>query len=543
MATWEIDTQNGKIEVTTPDNVTPEAFNAYVSANHQTIADAAQGKPKKEPATSVFKRILYGLQEPLSAAAQMLERSVPEGVANYVNKMDNILYDATNGVLGQPQESFSQRLAEENAAYKGPEGIDWARMGGNIAGLPVPGAAVATLPRMAATGAVAGTMAPVYDPNASFIGEKALQAGTGAALGGALGAASRVIAPRMGSAEGLDVMKEAGIPVTAGQAIGGKLKGLEEAAKNMPLIGGTIQKRRNQSVEAFNKESINRVMRDIGANPIDDVGINAIDKAKAKISPAYQSSFRLINTKWDEIKEGAGFGRTNSITSSMNDDVVNKFKDVVQDIMDSAKDKFDAPASMAKAANANLLKTADKYRKSGTVDDLHIAEALDAYQIDLMRHIGRQNKEFAKEFGKINRANERLDIIRTAADSAESGIFPPGSLLSSISRATEQDLAQSPTKLPMKSIDKDWATAGDAVLGRAGMGKEGGMRAAIGSGAALMEPMTLLIAAVGSAAYQPWAQKALIWHLQSGKSTGAAVDAVVKQLGSGSIPAINREMK
>jgi hypothetical protein len=170
------------------------------------------GQPKAavEP-MSAWDRFVQGVRDPLDAGAQMLSRMPGAGAVNRatqaVNNMPGI--GPITKALGMTPATSGQidaGIQARESAYKAPEGMDWARIGGNVAGVTplmmLPGGA--TLPRAigagAASGAASGALQPVVRNQENFGEEKGAQIGIGA-LGGGIAApimrgAARMISPQ-----------------------------------------------------------------------------------------------------------------------------------------------------------------------------------------------------------------------------------------------------------------------------------------------------------------------------------------------------------
>lgn len=179
-----------------------DADAAKILAGEITKLRAESYKP--EPA-SAWKRAAYGVAEPIVGLAQLTSRGLaaagsvlPEGaVRDYLQELP-----ARND---QAAAEFAAKQRE-----MAPEGVDWARLGGNVltlaptvvAGGPVTGAA-ALAGRGAVQGAVAGATGIVEDPQ-NYGVTKGLQVGGGAVLGGvAAPVADKVIKAGASAVQGL----------------------------------------------------------------------------------------------------------------------------------------------------------------------------------------------------------------------------------------------------------------------------------------------------------------------------------------------------
>lgn len=155
-------------------------------APSKTIRFLEDGQTTQAP-TSGF---VMGLKDPISGAAQLLEKALPEGVSNKINQLNNKLAEYglvspvdAGGVSGMVQKEEQQYQQQRQAS--GADGFDFGRLAGNIANpanFAVPGGG--GLVRAAATGAALSSTQPVYSNN--FWESKGIQAATGAVLGPAI---------------------------------------------------------------------------------------------------------------------------------------------------------------------------------------------------------------------------------------------------------------------------------------------------------------------------------------------------------------------
>lgn len=133
---------------------------------------------------------VMGLKDPISGAAQLLEKALPESVSSKINQLNNKLAEYglvspvdAGGVSGMVQKEEQQYQQQRQAA--GSDGFDFGRLAGNIANpanFAVPGGG--GLVRAATTGAALSATQPVYSND--FWESKGIQAATGAVLGPAI---------------------------------------------------------------------------------------------------------------------------------------------------------------------------------------------------------------------------------------------------------------------------------------------------------------------------------------------------------------------
>ncbi|MCT9125416.1 hypothetical protein [Cupriavidus gilardii] len=202
----------GTYEVNAPEGATEQDAIAYVQAQQTRKVDMpAPGATslKGSAAGGVF----MGLRDAVDAGAQLLRRAVPESIGTAVDEFGNMLADAglpvarSTGVQGvDAVVKNANREYEDSRRLAGRDGIDLARIGGNIANpvnriVPIGGAtAGGVAARAGLQGAVSGLATPVLNTD-SFGVNKAAQVG----LGGVTGAAGGYLADKAIGAAGRGV--------------------------------------------------------------------------------------------------------------------------------------------------------------------------------------------------------------------------------------------------------------------------------------------------------------------------------------------------
>ena len=158
--------------------------------------------------SSAPMRFAKGMKDPIDGAAQLLERVMPAGVSNAVNKAadfvggEGTFLGDVLGIKGATSKQLTGDIRDSNTEYEqarkaaGQDGADVARFAGNVAspvnvavGKVVPvGKIGESVGKLAAKGAVSGAAGAATQPVMSdnFAGEKAAQIGVGALAGGVL---------------------------------------------------------------------------------------------------------------------------------------------------------------------------------------------------------------------------------------------------------------------------------------------------------------------------------------------------------------------
>jgi hypothetical protein len=223
MPTFRVTSPDGKTyEVTGPEGSTAEQAMAQVQAQ-LGASPPAQEKPKapnpnispNQVKGSVAGGLFMGLRDPIDGAAQLLVRALPDDVVRAGNRFNNALVDLgvpglsrlegpdapnLSGLVTGKQSSAASPLDrmvqtaneeyDESRKLAGREGLDIARIGGNVAnpinrlvpissGLTKAGLAV----RGGLQGGISGLFQPVIDGGDDFAAQKAGQVAIGAGAG------------------------------------------------------------------------------------------------------------------------------------------------------------------------------------------------------------------------------------------------------------------------------------------------------------------------------------------------------------------------
>lgn len=410
-------------------------------ADIEEIASSLGTTPAVEAPTSGF---LMGLKDPITGAAQLLEKALPESIVSKVNELNNLLaqYGLTTKL---PEGGLQQAIQQEEASYQaqrqaaGETGLDLARIGGNVlspAGL-IPGVAAARAATAAgatrvgagaAAGLAQGALQPVTEGD--FLEEKGKQAAIGA-IGGAVGekivaGIGRVASPLVSKAE--QTMRDLGITPLPGQVLGGRFKSAEEFAQNLPLIGSQIENARQKTIFNFNKGVINKALDKVGAKlPEDVVGRDAVSFATDEVSKKYDDVLSKMGFTLD-FKASSDIlnslskanlpspGQRETVQNSLNNIVFSKFPP-------SSK----LTGENIKAVESDLRKEALSYLNSNSASDRQIGEALQNVLSTFKKEIAYQNPKYTSQLRRIDSAYGDLAVMKIAAanSGAPNGVFTP----------------------------------------------------------------------------------------------------------------------
>jgi len=446
---------NAVIPAAQADTLTDQPWLQDAQVGASKSAQAVPPSPSGNAAHGgVAGGFLQGLRDPIDAGAQLLRRAVPESVGSAVDEFGNYLADLGLPVArSQGVEGVDKILRDVNARYDadrgaaGRDGMDWARLGGNVvATAPLlaatPQALAAGLGRLgtgAAQGAMLGALQPVTGNPEKFWQDKAMQTTTGAAFGTVLPAASRALSPFAAKAAGpaLNLIRE-GVQLTPGQALGGALMRLEDRAMSLPIMGDAIRSARQRGNESLNRAVYNRVLEPIGESTR-KLGREAVSEARQKIGQAY-----------DDVLSNVQFTPDNAFSQS-----VANLRGMAQELPARERRAFDQvlsrevlePLSKGRSVDgmafkeieSQLGKESTRYGSSTDGHQQKLGDAIGELQRALRENLQRMNPQYAQRLKDVNTAYANFVRLENAAGKigAHEGVFTPQQLANAI-RSTDR---------------------------------------------------------------------------------------------------------
>lgn len=461
-----------------PDGMSQTDIESALKANALNIKPDYSIVPEK-PNLSVaqtlpaWQRASKGAADVLTGPAQMLYNAMPQAVRNAGDTADQWLYEKTGGRVGlAPGMNLNQGIQAQEAEYqkaRGSSGIDWLRMGGNLAGA-APLAAVLPAQSGVTGGALMGTLysglQPVTDEN--YGKAKLGQMGTGAAVGGAVSglgsAAASVLAPKVRPE--LQTLLDANVRPSLGQTLGGGFNRAEEAATSIPVLGDMIKGARIRAAGDLNTAAINRALSPIGDSlPKGVSGRSAIDYAASKIGGAYDSVLGRIGAVRPDERFAADLDSLGSLTKNLAKDKSEQFDRIVQnEIIGRVKSGLMTGEDI-KAAESNLGAMAKDYLRAPDYDTRKLGTAIQEAQASIRSMLQRAKPDLADELQSINSAYANFLRPQRASSmiGAEDGIFSAEQLQQAV-RAL--DSTKHKIEFGRKSaLMQDLSEAGKSVLG------------------------------------------------------------------------------
>ena len=207
--------------------------------------------------------------------------------------------------LGQMVGVGDEATRQREADYNPPEGVDWARMAGNVVSpanaLAAPFQAGKRLVSGVA-GAVSGAAQPSEKEGLDYWIDKAKEGAFGFGVGAALPGLPKTAAARQ--------LMQQGIQPSAGQAAGGWVNKVEQALTSFPIAGTSFENARRRPIGEFGEKVIERATGTPGIKSIDEANdvVSAMYQSVAPHLPQHQLQRELLR----ELAAGAPQSRTDA---------------------------------------------------------------------------------------------------------------------------------------------------------------------------------------------------------------------------------------
>lgn len=414
----------------------------------------------KKPVTSIGERFATGFKEPFLGGAQRAievgkapKAFVPNPLINLMNVLGQKSFDVGLRATGQKpaEQQIAKEVQQTRQNYVAPEGVDWARIGGNIVNPTTfisPTNVSTSILGKVGTGAATGGVYSMLAPTTS---QEELQSniGTGLLTGGtfplATSALGRVISPNASTNAEIKTLKDMGVTPTIGQTLGGRWNLYEEKLTSLPFVGDIISNARTKNEEKFRTGLFNTILGNVDEKlPQNLKGRDPLNYTKQKIQSSYDNILNDLGAvKVDNIFINQANELSNMLQKSgMGAEEINKFNFMLNPLKTAQNEAGFVTAESLKKAESNLSKQISALRKSDNVYAPTLAEAGNQLQANLremiQRHaanIGEVNgKNLADELQKTNKAWAMFKRTERAASAtgAPMGEFTPAQFSSAV---------------------------------------------------------------------------------------------------------------
>jgi len=548
---YEIETKDGIVIRGIPDDISPDhpSVKERVTAARSGSGAKPQATPEQQSEASGMSRFTQGLRDPIDASAQLLTKALPEGVVNAGNRLNNLIAEKTGLVAKLPEGGVDQQIREREQQYQqarqaaGNEGIDWARLGGNIispANLAIASkipAGASTMGRIASGVASGGAFGAVSTPVTTgepdqFWGEKAKNTALSAGLGGVFPAGAAIISPNV-RPDVAKLLKE-GVTPTPGQILGGRAQVLEDKLTSVPILGDAITSSRKKGLDEFNRAALSRAVKPIGET-VKDTGREGIAAVREKLGAAYDQLLPQLSFKADP-QFSAELQQIRSMASSLPQQQAQQFDKVLREqVIGKMTRQGLMSGEQLKQVESQLGRLAKGYAGDANFDNRQLGDAIGEIQRSIRQTLVRSNPTHAKRLNDINTGYANYARLRDAASrqGALEGEFTPAQLAAAV-RSGDKTVGKRAYS-EGTALMQDLTDAGKNVLmqkypdsgsiGRLLMG------AGVAGGGGLLAPGALMAGGAATLPYLPGGRQAAAAILAKRPESAAKAAQLIRQLG------------
>ena len=339
-------------------------------------------------------------------------------------------------------------------------GIGLLGRGAQAAGKIIPSALRSAPAAAAGTGAVEGAL---YGAGAAEEGGRLSGAGAGAAFGGILGGSLGAALPKV-SSEAKKLISE-GVPVTAGQAMGGVPRAIESAMGAIPVVREFVEQAKGRAVSGFTAATMNRALKPIGVKlpkEADLGGTQAFDKAMDIISEQYEKVIPSLTVgKAEDMTDAVQAGIKQAVDNqpTLYGKDLKEFNELVVNIFSKMPKTGKVEGKVLKEIESRLGSAARTKIKTGRPDT---AFALNDVKAAFRKELARQDETGSEALSKVNQAYKNILPIERSVNKAiaEGGAFTPKQLMQSMRQQSPRQAARG------RMTDQDFAKAAQEVIGK-----------------------------------------------------------------------------
>jgi hypothetical protein len=436
-----------------------------------------------------------------------------------------------------------------------PEGIDWASLGGNIAG-SLPAGSLKLLQgagklkaaaNLAGSGAATGA-ALSSTTDAPLAQDVAIGAVAAPVVGGIASGVGKAISGRL--RPDAEALKQAGVKMTPGQIMGGPFQRMEEGFGSIPILGDMVRNRRADALDTFNRAAANQAMAPVG---------QAIPKGMAPGNETIGHIADTLGGRYNDLYS-KGIAKADKQFKVGLDRVIPKAQSLGQNQKDQLASILNAElrsrfAKSGQISGEDLQGAMSELKRTGRglmsdrdFNDRQLGKVLMDVHDVLQKSVARNSpKGVAQDLKSNDLAYAMFTRLRDAASrtGSERGVFTPNALLQAV---RNQDKSMGKGKFARgDALMQEFAAAGKNVLGNKVPDSGTPYRAMLPIALAAMHPISQPVAALGAlgaAAYSPVGNSlirgALTARPQAARSAGDALAMrnaeIARLLGPAAVP-------
>lgn len=314
-----------------------------------------------------------------------------------------------------------------------------------------------------------------YGAGSASEGNRLSGATAGGILGGVGGVGARGAAKATGTvARGVQdpmvqLLRRYNVPMTIGQMTQGGMKAFEDRATSWPLVGGAIAKRREESLEGFNRAAFDEALQPIGASTQGQIGQGGIIIAQDAVAKAYDDALGDVTLQVDkpflDVISGQPLQDLASVPR-VGAEAADDVRKIIQAHIDPQTGTMTGKSLQAARQEVRRLKKT--YQNSPDSARLYdrLKPSLDAVEDSFIDLLGRQAPDRVGPFLNADEAYKRVQIVGEALDfsgAASDDMFSAAKLREKSRQATRTfsgKHASQAGRRPFNELDK----AGRALL-------------------------------------------------------------------------------
>jgi hypothetical protein len=361
------------------------------------------------------ERFMTGLADPIIGAAQVADRYLVNPIRQKISPGASSMEDYTR---------------ERDANYVAPEGVDWMRMGGNVAN-PINYVGGTGLARTAGAAAIQAGLDPT---KADLTNEEFLtQKGKGAASGAITGAVLHKALAGMNRTPEAQRLMDEGIQPTVGQAKGGWANRMEEKMGSMPFVGEQVAGARRRPLDEFAQNRLNDAVGREGVQDVRRANQIASDQFEAAV-PHLNAGMPTLQHVGDQLA-----------ASQQNPRLTNEAKRQLGDIVSSVFEQFHASGPRdLKHIDSVLAQDARAYSTSQSVSEREMGRELQRIRDAFREGLAAQSPPWVgNQLREANQSYARMVPINKAASSNAEERIMPRALEKAIARQQGRDVTRS----------------------------------------------------------------------------------------------------
>lgn len=219
------------------------------------------------------------------------------------------------------------------------------------------------------------------------------------------------------------------IPLTVGQAAGGKLKAVEDKLTSVPLVGDVINARRAEGVRQFNSAAFNQALKPVDGNVGNAVGEEAVSKAYQQVGQAFSDALKGKTAVPDDkfIAQARGPLERLAGNKRVGPEIVNEVEQATSGLFDEQTGTISGENMQAFLGALRQIRQG--YRNDPLYQSL-IKPSIQGIENAVEGMFQRQAPEVIPKFNAAKAAYRRLSTLADAVNRGKNteGVFTPGQL-------------------------------------------------------------------------------------------------------------------